>query len=309
MKRRDFVNHSFKKQHHQNFLILFPSTLFTIALGDVEGPSIHLGITVLGILILLSDLLLFSVYFRAKCIKCYYCGLFFSPNKFIFHSHRLPDSKYVQPDAANFNSWRRHIKLYGTPPDDISFAWEDVKAMFNGGSRKRAMAASLNSVSKQQQQRQQSVNQAKAQESLSFNSNNMTETLIGQRQQMSPGESQLSPRRDSSPRQQLSPTSSLDSSPVPRQANSPFPPHHPSSLPPPSFSPTTSSFSPASSFSPSSGMDPSLRFIGPGMPIARPCPLNFPQQAAADLRGAGFPGSSYYFNLYLLSLQSLSAQR
>lgn len=25
---------------------------------------------------------------RAKCIKCSYCGLFFSPNKFIFHSHR-----------------------------------------------------------------------------------------------------------------------------------------------------------------------------------------------------------------------------
>ena len=103
---------------------------------------------------------------RAKCIKCVYCGLFFSPNKFIFHSHRLPDSKYVQPDAANFNSWRRHIKLSGTPPDDISFAWEDVKAMFNGGSRKRAMAASLNSVSKQQQQRQQSANQAEARNSL-----------------------------------------------------------------------------------------------------------------------------------------------
>lgn len=26
---------------------------------------------------------------RAKCIKCSYCGLFFSPNKFIFHSHRI----------------------------------------------------------------------------------------------------------------------------------------------------------------------------------------------------------------------------
>lgn len=51
---------------------------------------------------------------RAKCIKCVYCGLFYSPNKFIFHSHRTSLScKYVQPDAANFNSWRRHIRLKG----------------------------------------------------------------------------------------------------------------------------------------------------------------------------------------------------
>uniref|UniRef100_A0A336K8P3 CSON005102 protein n=1 Tax=Culicoides sonorensis TaxID=179676 RepID=A0A336K8P3_CULSO len=79
---------------------------------------------------------------RAKCIKCTYCGLFFSPNKFIFHSHRLgPNEKYVQPDAANFNSWRRHLKLFGNPPDEISFAWEDVKAMFNGGTRKRMISS------------------------------------------------------------------------------------------------------------------------------------------------------------------------
>lgn len=84
---------------------------------------------------------------RAKCIKCAYCALFFSPNKFIFHSHRLPDSKYVQPDAANFNSWRRHIKLNGTPPEDVSYAWEDVKAMFNGGSRRRVAVSSSSSAS------------------------------------------------------------------------------------------------------------------------------------------------------------------
>ncbi len=55
---------------------------------------------------------------RAKCIKCHFCGVFFSPNKFVFHSHRLGDSdKYVQPDAANFNSWRRHTKLLGDPPE------------------------------------------------------------------------------------------------------------------------------------------------------------------------------------------------
>ncbi|TGZ38266.1 Uncharacterized protein DBV15_00493 [Temnothorax longispinosus] len=80
---------------------------------------------------------------RAKCIKCAYCGLFFSPNKFIFHSHRIgPSDKYVQPDAANFNSWRRHMKLSGTPPDEVTHAWEDVKAMFNGGTRKRLLGNS-----------------------------------------------------------------------------------------------------------------------------------------------------------------------
>lgn len=38
--------------------------------------------------------------------------------------------------------------------------------MFNGGSRKRAMAASLHSISKQQQQRQQAANHDQARESL-----------------------------------------------------------------------------------------------------------------------------------------------
>ncbi|XP_030046326.1 SKI family transcriptional corepressor 1 [Microcaecilia unicolor] len=78
---------------------------------------------------------------RAKCIKCSYCSLYFSPNKFIFHSHRTPDSKYTQPDAANFNSWRRHLKLSDRgASDDLSHSWEDVKAMFNGGTRKRTFS-------------------------------------------------------------------------------------------------------------------------------------------------------------------------
>ena len=107
---------------------------------------------------------------RAKCIKCCYCGVFLSPNKFVFHSHRVGESdKYVQPDAANFNSWRRHTKLLGDPPEvrtpkhtkkthtvvlwdlvelfrnsshflkEIVHAWEDIKAMFNGGTRKRVL--------------------------------------------------------------------------------------------------------------------------------------------------------------------------
>ena len=50
--------------------------------------------------------------------------------------------KYVQPDAANFNSWRRHIRLLGDPPDEVVHSWEDVKAMFNGGTRKRMVTGS-----------------------------------------------------------------------------------------------------------------------------------------------------------------------
>ncbi|XP_016966867.1 uncharacterized protein LOC108035667 [Drosophila biarmipes] len=83
---------------------------------------------------------------RAKCIKCSYCGMFFSPNKFIFHSHRITtNDRYVQPDAANFNSWRRHMTLSGNTYDEkIIHAWEDVKAMFNGGTRKRLVGSSIN---------------------------------------------------------------------------------------------------------------------------------------------------------------------
>lgn len=33
------------------------------------------------------------------------------------------------------------MKLSGSPPDDIAHAWEDVKAMFNGGTRKRLMSS------------------------------------------------------------------------------------------------------------------------------------------------------------------------
>ena len=79
---------------------------------------------------------------RAKCIRCNFCNLYFSPNKFIFHFHRVADSKYNHPDAANFNSWRRHLNLLkGNDNDDIHHAWEDVKAMFNGGSRKRMLSS------------------------------------------------------------------------------------------------------------------------------------------------------------------------
>jgi len=85
---------------------------------------------------------------RAKCIRCCYCDMFLSPNKFIFHYHRTSDSStpaaYHHPDAANFNSWRRHLKLVAATSTSSLLdnearlhAWEDVKAMFNGGSRRR----------------------------------------------------------------------------------------------------------------------------------------------------------------------------
>ncbi|KAH8385426.1 hypothetical protein KR009_002226, partial [Drosophila setifemur] len=97
---------------------------------------------------------------RAKCIKCAYCGMFFSPNKFIFHSHRITNSdRYVQPDAANFNSWRRHMTLSGNVYDEkIVHAWEDVKAMFNGGTRKRLISNTGNSVNNRNEILQTSFN-------------------------------------------------------------------------------------------------------------------------------------------------------
>ena len=80
---------------------------------------------------------------RAKCLKCTYCNMYFSPNKFIFHYHRTADSSYRHPDAANFNSWRRHLYLSDpSADDDLVHAWEDVKAMFNGGIRKRVHVSS-----------------------------------------------------------------------------------------------------------------------------------------------------------------------
>jgi hypothetical protein len=76
---------------------------------------------------------------RAKCIRCSNCNLFFSPNKFIFHSHETPDSKYTQTGTVNFNSWRKHIFLINPNNDeDLNNAWEDVKSIFNSGKRRRS---------------------------------------------------------------------------------------------------------------------------------------------------------------------------
>ncbi|XP_046574360.1 SKI family transcriptional corepressor 1 homolog-B-like [Haliotis rubra] len=80
---------------------------------------------------------------RAKCIKCLTCDAYFSPNKFIFHYHKLAGGEYKHPDAANFNSWRRHLVLADdNPSETLMHAWEDVKAMFNGGCRKRFSSSS-----------------------------------------------------------------------------------------------------------------------------------------------------------------------
>lgn len=76
--------------------------------------------------------------------RCSYCDSFLSPNKFIFHSHRLPTVSYVQPDSPNFNAWRRHLRLHNpTQSEDLRDAWEDVKAMFNGGNRKRSASGTV----------------------------------------------------------------------------------------------------------------------------------------------------------------------
>ncbi|KAK4476137.1 hypothetical protein MN116_001355 [Schistosoma mekongi] len=89
---------------------------------------------------------------RAKCIRCCTCQSYFSPNKFIFHCHSPQSndnislkSMYRHPDAANFNAWRRHLFLIDpNPPTEVIYAWEDVKAMFNGGNRKRSPIMHIN---------------------------------------------------------------------------------------------------------------------------------------------------------------------
>ena len=54
----------------------------------------------------------------------------------------------MQPDSPNFNAWRRHLRLHNpTQSEDLRDAWEDVKAMFNGGNRKRSGSSSNNSAS------------------------------------------------------------------------------------------------------------------------------------------------------------------
>lgn len=75
---------------------------------------------------------------RAKCIRCSYCNVFFSPNKFIFHSHETSSAKYAHAGNLNFNSWRKHIFLINETNDEqLNSAWEDVKSIFNSGKRKR----------------------------------------------------------------------------------------------------------------------------------------------------------------------------
>lgn len=87
---------------------------------------------------------------RAKCIECFYCGEYYSPNKFIFHSHRQPHiTDCNPPDSPNINSWRKHIDLDWTQEhsQDVRYAWEDVKSLFNGGTRRRASNPQLHPMS------------------------------------------------------------------------------------------------------------------------------------------------------------------
>ena len=82
---------------------------------------------------------------RAKCIECMFCNEFYSPNKFIFHSHKQPHvTDCNPPDSPNINSWRKHIDLDAVHDNnqEIKYIWEDVKSLFNGGTRRRAPATS-----------------------------------------------------------------------------------------------------------------------------------------------------------------------
>jgi hypothetical protein len=87
-----------------------------------------------------------SLFYIHWKFRCSFCDSFLSPNKFIFHSHRLPSVSYIQPDSPNFNAWRRHLRLHNpSQSEDLRDAWEDVKAMFNGGNRKRSSSTTTSS--------------------------------------------------------------------------------------------------------------------------------------------------------------------
>lgn len=155
----------------------------------------------------------------------------------------------MQPDAANFNSWRRHIKLSASPPEEVVFAWEDVKAMFNGGSRKRAMAASLTSVSKMQQQRQQSANQSQARDA-------MAEHMGGKRARLA----------SSSPDSQ-SPSSGADASPKAPISGTAAPPYFPLvPLPTKNYPPLAGPSAVGNPFSPNALPPPAAKAPALGVP-------------------------------------------
>ena len=110
---------------------------------------------------------------RAKCIQCSFCNMYFSPNKFIFHFHRTPDATYNHPDAANFNSWRRHLTLC-KDDDHLQHLWEDVKAMFNGGTRKRTYSSMTGS----KQHKQSSTFSEDKNKTIKLESNGMSESQV-----------------------------------------------------------------------------------------------------------------------------------
>ena len=88
---------------------------------------------------------------RAKCIECKFCKEVLAPNKFIFHSHQPEDISHHEhhfrpADAANFNSWRRHIFLDDENDTGIVEAWEDVKALFNGGNRQNVNVLTMTTL-------------------------------------------------------------------------------------------------------------------------------------------------------------------
>lgn len=52
------------------------------------------------------------------------------------------------------------MKLSGNPSDEIIHAWEDVKAMFNGGTRKRLLQTSVSSKPNKQTKMESEVTQS-----------------------------------------------------------------------------------------------------------------------------------------------------
>ncbi len=57
-------------------------------------------------------------------------------NSFIHDRSAVEGAEYRHPDAANFNAWRRHLRLAeGDATESMQHAWEDVKGVKSGEFR------------------------------------------------------------------------------------------------------------------------------------------------------------------------------
>ncbi|EMP40127.1 SKI family transcriptional corepressor 2 [Chelonia mydas] len=122
---------------------------------------------------------------RAKCIKCSYCSMYFSPNKFIFHSHRTPEANCSYPSEESSEEEEeeeedeeeeQEVDVEGHKQPEEEEGDQGVDALGGssrylqsrgltekgGGSRDRAAATGLFSVNSSRQQQEEKLGDTSA---------------------------------------------------------------------------------------------------------------------------------------------------